>query len=116
MSPEGTTQCPVRGRHGGHRKKKGMHAVAIGGIEDHAHAPHRYRTNSRHCEGRAGVEGKFLAMDEQPSGDRIWMARRIFRVQRQPVPSASQKEHHQKIDSAIEFELLLKKHEFELRD
>jgi hypothetical protein len=29
---------------------------------------------------------------------------------------ASQKEHHQKIDSATEFELLLKRHGFELRD
>ena len=50
--------------------------------------PHRYGTDPRHCKDRAGVEGKFLEMDERPSGTTIWMARRIFRVQRQPVPGA----------------------------
>jgi hypothetical protein len=43
MNPEGTTQCPVRtsattSTMAGIAKKHGMHAVAIGGIEDHEHA------------------------------------------------------------------------------
>jgi hypothetical protein len=41
-----------------------MHAVVIGGIEDHARA-NSNGANSRHIEGRAGVEGKFIAMDER---------------------------------------------------
>ncbi len=111
------------GIHGGHRKKKGMHAVAIGGIEDHAHAlidmgrtlgivktvKVLKETSSRWMSDRPGVrfgwqEGYFACS-----------------VSRSQVPTvrhyiARQKEHHQKIDSATEFELLLKRQGFELRD
>jgi hypothetical protein len=32
-------------------------------------------TDPRHCKDRAGLEGKFLAMDERPSGGTIWLAK-----------------------------------------
>ena len=59
------------GIHGGHRKKT-RHARS----RDRWHRgprsrPDRLGTDSRHCKDRAGVEGKFLAMDERHPGVRF---------------------------------------------
>jgi len=44
-------------------KNHGMHAVAIGGIEDHLRSD-RSRTDLRSFESRTGVESQFIAMDK----------------------------------------------------
>jgi hypothetical protein len=46
-------------------KNHGMHAVAIGGIEDQRARAHQSGRDLGHCKGGAGVEGEFLAMDER---------------------------------------------------
>jgi putative transposase len=98
-------------------RKHGMHAVAISGIEDHAHALIQMgpapgiakavqvlkANSSRWMNGHSKVrfewqEGYFACS-----------------VSRSQVPAvtryiANQKEHHHKIDFAMEFELLLKRH------
>jgi hypothetical protein len=42
-------------------KNYGMHAVAIGGMDDHVHLLIECVGN---CESRAGHQGKFFAVDE----------------------------------------------------
>jgi len=101
----------------------GMHAVAVGGIEDHAHA----LVNLGPTLGIAKAVQVLKAnssrwMNEHP-GTRFEWQEGYFAcsVSRSQVPAvtryiANQKEHHHKMDSAAEFELLLKRHGFELRD
>jgi REP element-mobilizing transposase RayT len=104
-------------------KKHSTHAVAIGGIEDHAHA----LIDLGPILGIAKTVQVLKAnssrwMNVHP-GLRFEWQEGYFAcsVSRSQVPTvkqyiANQKEHHQKIDSATEFELLLKRHGFELRD
>jgi len=104
-------------------KKHSMHAVAIGGIEDHAHA----LIDMGPTLGIAKTVQVLKAnssrwMNDHP-GVRFGWQEGYFAcsVSRSQVPTvrhyiARQKEHHQKIDSAKEFELLLKWHGFELRN
>ena len=104
-------------------RNHGMHAVAIGGIEDHIHA----LINLGATLGIAKAVQVLKAnssrwMNEHPKTRFEWQEGYFAcSVSRSQVASviryiASQKEHHKKMDSAIEFALLLKKHGFELRD
>jgi putative transposase len=104
-------------------KNHGMHAVSIGRIEDQAHA----LIDMGPTLGIAKTVQVLKAnssrwMNDHP-GVRFGWQEGYFAcsVSRPQVPTvrhyiASQKEHHQKIGSATEFELLLKRHGFELRD
>src|SRR5216684_3485576 len=82
------------GIHGGHRKKTQHARSRDRWLRGPRSRPDRYWTDPRHCKDRAGIEGKFLAMDERPSGGTIWLASRIFRVQRQPIPGADSEAVH----------------------
>jgi REP element-mobilizing transposase RayT len=104
-------------------RNHGMHAVAIGGIEDHIHA----LINLGATLGIAKAVQVLKAnssrwMNEHPKTRFEWQEGYFAcSVSRSQVASviryiASQKEHHKKMDSATEFALLLKKHGFELRD
>jgi len=104
-------------------KNHGMHAVAIGGIEDHVHA----LINLGKILGIAKAVQTLKAnssrwMNEHPRARFEWQegyfACSVSRSQVSSVKRyiASQKEHHRKMDSATEFALLLKKHGFEVRD
>jgi len=98
-------------------KNHGMHAVAIGGIEDHVHA----------LINLGKILGIAKAVQTLKANSSRWMNERrpsrfewaegyfACSVSRSLVPSvakyiAKQKEHHKKMDSAKEFLLLLKKH------
>ena len=101
----------------------GMHAVKIGGIEDHVHL----------LINLGGVLGIIKAvqlikanssrwMNEHP-GQRFEWQEGYFAcsVSRSQVPRvtryiANQRKHHGKIDSEAEFRVLLKKHGFEYHD
>src|SRR5271165_3278275 len=104
-------------------KNHGMYAVAIGGIEDHAHA----LINLGPTVGIAKAAQVLKAnssrwMNEHPGVRFEWQegyfACSVSRSQVSTVRRyiANQKEHHRKMDSATEFELLLKRHGFESRD
>ena len=104
-------------------KNHGMHAVAIGGIEDHVHA----LINLGKILGIAKAVQTLKAnssrwMNEHPRARFEWQegyfACSVSRSQVSSVKRyiANQKEHHRKMDSATEFALLLKKHGFEVRD
>jgi putative transposase len=98
-------------------KNHGMHALAIGGIADHAHAlldlgstlgiakavQVLKANSSRWMNGHPGAkfewqEGYFACSVSQSQ---------VVTIQRYV---ANQKEHHRRMDSTQEFELLLKKH------
>ena len=102
-------------------KNHGMHAVAIGGIEDHIHAlidlgsilgvskavqllkANSSRWMNEHLRTRFEWQQGYFAGSVCRS--------QVARVIRYIV---NQKEHHKKMDSATEFALLLKKHGFEI--
>ena len=105
----------------GTAKNHGMHAVAIGGIEDHVHA----------LINLGPILGIAKAVQALKANSSRWMnedRRARFEwqegyfacsVSRSLVPSVvryirDQKEHHRKMDSAAEFALLLKKHGFQI--
>ena len=104
-------------------KNHGMHAVAIGGIEDHAHV----LINLGPTLGIAKAVQVLKAnasrwMNEHPGVRFEWQegyfACSVSRSQVATVMQyiANQKEHHHKMDFATEFELLLKRHGLKLRD
>lgn len=104
-------------------KNHGMHAVAIGGMEDHVHA----LINLGATLGIAKAVQVLKAnssrwMNEHPGARLEWQegyfACSVSRSQVAGVIRyiANQKAHHRKMDSAREFALLLKKHGFDLRD
>jgi putative transposase len=104
-------------------KTHSMLALAIGGIEDHAHAliqmqptlciskaaqvlkANSSRWMSEHSELRFEWQEGYFACSVSRS--QVLVVRRYI---------ANQKEHHLKIDSAMEFELLLKRHGLKFRD
>jgi len=104
-------------------KNHGMHAVAIGGIEDHIHAlidlgsilgvskavqllkANSSRWMNEHLRTRFEWQQGYFAGSVCRS--------QVARVIRYIV---NQKEHHKKMDSVTEFALLLKKHGFEIRN
>jgi putative transposase len=99
----------------------GMHAVKIGGIEDHVHL----LINLGGLLGIAKAVQVIKAnssgwMNEYPGARFDWQEGYFAcSVSRSQVPKvvkyiSTQREHHKRIDSAAEFRLLLKKHGFEL--
>ena len=100
----------------------GMHAVAIGGIEDHVHA----LVNLGPTLGIAKAVQVLKAnssrwMNEHP-GTRFEWQEGYFAcsVSRSVVPKvrqyiANQEKHHRRMDSQQEFALLLKKHGFDVQ-
>lgn len=101
-------------------KNHNMHAVAIGGVEDHVHA----------LINLGALLGVAKAVQTLKANSSRWMNEHVrarfewqegyfaCSVSRSQVPAvaryiASQKEHHNKMDSAKEFLLLLRKHGFE---
>jgi REP element-mobilizing transposase RayT len=101
-------------------KNRGMHAVAIGGIEDHVHA----------LINLGAILGIAKAVQVLKANSSRWMNERsrtqcewqegyfACSVSRSQVPDvtryiANQKGHHKKMDSPAEFLLLLRKHGFE---
>jgi REP element-mobilizing transposase RayT len=103
-------------------KNHAMHAVAVGGIEDHVHvlvnlgATHSIAkpvqvlkaNSSRWMNHRPGVrfqwQEKYFACSVSRS--QVSTVRRYI---------ANQREHHHKMDAAQEFELLLKRHGFDVQ-
>ena len=101
----------------------GMRAVAIGGIEDHAHALIHMGPTLGIAKAVQVLKANSSRWMSEHSGVRFEWQEGCFAcsVSRSQVPAvtryiANQKEHHHKIDSAMEFELLLKRHGFKLRD
>ena len=101
----------------------GMKALAIGGTEDHAHA----LLNLGPIFGIAKAVQTIKAnssrwMNEQPGARFEWQEGYFAcSVSRSQLPTvaryiANQREHHRRMDSRQEFEALLKRHGFELRD
>jgi REP element-mobilizing transposase RayT len=101
-------------------KNHGMHAVKIGGIEDHVHL----------LINLGGALGIVKALQLIKANSSRWMNEHAAprfewqegyfacSVSRSQVPRvtqyiANQRKHHGKIDSQAEFRLLLKKHGFE---
>ncbi len=101
----------------------GMHAVAIGGIEDHVHALINLGATLAIAKAAQVLKANSSRwMNEHPGARLEWQEGYFaYSVSRSQVPAvmryiASQKEHHCKMDSAREFELLLKRHGFEWQD
>ena len=100
-----------------------MHAVVIGGIEDHAHALIQMGPTLGIAKAVQVLKANSSRWMSEHSGERFEWQEGYFAcsVSRSQVPAvtryiATQKEHHQKIDSTMEFELLLKRHGLKLRD
>jgi putative transposase len=117
-----TTQPKLWAYMAGIAKNHGMHAVSVGGIEDHVHALIEI----------GPILGIAKAVQVLKANSSRWMKERLrmrfewqegyfaCSVSRSQVPSviryiANQKRHHKKMDSATEFALLLKRHGFELQ-
>jgi putative transposase len=104
-------------------KNHGMHAVAIGGIEDHAHALINMGPTLCIAKAVQVLKANSSRWMNEHSRVRFEWQEGYFAcsVSRSQVPTvmryiANQKEHHHEIDSAAELELLLKRHGFNLRD
>ena len=101
----------------------GMHAVAIGGIEDHAHVLIDMGPTLGIAKAVQVLKANSSRwMNEHPGLRFEWQegyfACSVSRSQVATVMRyiANQKEHHKKMDSATEFESLLKRHGFQSRD
>src|SRR5215471_5668741 len=102
----------------------GMHAVAIGGIEDHVHALidlGASRSISKAAQLLKANSSRW--MNEHPARGRFEWQEGYFAcsVSRSQIPAVrkyigNQREHHRKRNFATEFALLLKKHGFELQE
>src|SRR5216683_2546249 len=111
------------GIHGGHRKKTQHARSRDRWLRGPRSRPDRYWTDPRHAKTVQVLKANSSRWMNDHPGVRFGWQVGYFAcsVSRSQVPTvrqyiASQKEHHQKIDSATEFELLLKRHGFELRD
>ena len=101
-------------------KNHGMHAVAIGGIEDHVHALSNLGAILAIAKAVQALKANSSRWMNERSRARFEWQEGYFAcsVSRSQVPSvtryiANQKEHHKKMDSAAEFLLLLRKHGLE---
>jgi REP element-mobilizing transposase RayT len=101
-------------------KNHGMHAVAIGGIEDHVHALINLGPNlgiSKAVQVLKANSSRW--MNEHPGVRFEWQegyfACSVSRSQLGAVRRyiANQSEHHHRMSSAEEFDLLLKRHGFD---
>jgi putative transposase len=104
-------------------KTHGMHAIAIGGIEDHAHAPIQMGSTLGIAKAVQVLKANSSRWMNEHSRVRFEWQEGYFAcsVSRSQVPTVvryiqNQKEHHRKIDFAMEFELLLKRHGFKSQD
>jgi len=104
-------------------KNHGMHAVAIGGIEDHVHSLLNLGATVAVAKAAQVLKANSSRWMNEHPGKRFEWQEAYFAcsVSRSQVPMvmryiASQKEHHHKMDFATEFELLLKKHGLKMRD
>lgn len=104
-------------------KNHGMHAVAIGGTEDHIHALINVGATLGIAKAVQALKANSSRwINDHPRTRFEWQegyfACSVSRSQVSRVIRyiANQKEHHKKMDSAAEFALLLKKHGFELSD
>jgi putative transposase len=102
-------------------KNHGMHAVAIGGVEDHVHALISLGPTLGIAKAVQALKANSSRwMNEQVRARFEWQEGYFAcSVSRSQVASVvryitNQKEHHRKMDSAREFLLLLKRHGFEL--
>ena len=101
----------------------GMHAVAIGGIEDHVHTLINLGPTLGISKAAQVLKANSSRWMSEHPGARFEWQEGYFAcsVSRSQVPAvmryiANQKEHHHKMDFAREFELLLKRHGFEWHD
>jgi putative transposase len=98
-------------------KTHGMHAIAIGGIEDHAHALIQMGSTLGIAEAVQVLKANSSRWMKEHSRVRFERQKGYFAcsVSRSQVPTVvryiqNQKEHHRKINFAVEFELLMKRH------
>jgi putative transposase len=98
-------------------KNYSVHAVAIGGIEDHAHVLIRMEPTLGIAKAVQVLNANSSRWMNEHSRVRFEWQEGYFAcsVSRSQVPAVvryiqNQKEHHRKIDFAVEFELLLKRH------
>jgi REP element-mobilizing transposase RayT len=104
-------------------KNHGMHAVAIGGMEDHIHALVNLGASLSIAKGVQVLKANSSRwMNEHPGARFAWQdgyfACSVSRSQVLTVRKyiANQREHHKKRDFAAELALFLKKHGFEVRE
>ena len=98
-------------------KNHGMHAVAVGGIDDHVHALIHVGSSYGIATAVQILKANSSRwMNEYPRVRFAWQegyfACSVSRSQTATVRKyiANQKEHHRKMDSTKEFEVLLRKH------
>jgi putative transposase len=98
-------------------KTHGMHAIAIAGIEDHAHALIQMGSTLGIAEAVQVLKANSSRWMNEHSRVRFERQEGYFAcsVSRSQVPTVvryiqNQKEHHRKINFAVEFELLMKRH------
>ncbi len=103
-------------------RNHGMHAVAIGGIEDHIHALIDLGATLGIAKAVQVLKANSSRWMNEHSRTRFewqegYFACSVIRSQVSRIIKyiANQKEHHTKMDSATEYALLLKKHGFEMR-
>lgn len=103
-------------------KNYGMHAVAIGGSEDHVHALINLGASLGIAKAVQVLKVNSSRWANENPQTRFEWQEGYFAcsVSRSQLPSviryiANQKEHHKKMDFAAEFTLLLKKHGLEVR-
>jgi REP element-mobilizing transposase RayT len=104
-------------------KNHGMHAVAIGGIEDHIHALVNLGATLSIAKAVQVLKSNSSRWMNEHGGTRFAWQDGYFAcsVSRSQLPRvakyiANQREHHKKRDFAAELALLLKKHGFEARE
>ena len=100
-----------------------MHAVAVGGVDDHVHALVDVGATLAIAKAVQVLKANSSRWINEHARSRFEWQEGYFAcsVSRSQVPSvaryiANQKEHHKKMDSAAEFLLFLKRHGFEARD
>ena len=101
-------------------KNHGMHAIAIGGIEDHVHALISVGPTVGIAKAAQVLKANSSRWMNEHPGIRFQWQEAYFAcsVSRSQVPVvmryiAHQKEHHHGMDSAREFALLLERHGFQ---